>query len=114
MLHGRGILISDQNGKRPQNDLEITCHYEKVEENSALVHGICSQAIAFMLSLPCKADQNQNRQPTLRLLCISDAPTLIRLLGPTHAYASTIHSYHTLVSSVCRHMLTSSCESSGK
>lgn len=54
------------------------------------------------------------RQPTLRLLCISDAPTLIRVLGLTHAYASTIHSYQTFVSSVWRHMLTSSSVSCGK
>ena len=48
---------------------------------------------------------------TLWLLCISDAPTLILVLGPTQANASTIHSYQTLVSSVWRHMLTSSSES---
>lgn len=54
------------------------------------------------------------KQATLRLLCKSDAPTLIRVLGPTQAYTSTSHSYQTLVSSVCRHMLTSSSVSWGK
>lgn len=53
-------------------------------------------------------------QATFRLLCISDAPTLTLVLGPTHVYASTTHSYHTRASSVCRHMLISSSESWGK
>jgi len=54
------------------------------------------------------------KQASLRLLCSSDEPTLIRVLGPTQAYTSTSHSYQTLESSVCRHMLTSSSESCGK
>lgn len=51
------------------------------------------------------------KQAIFRLLCISEPPTLIRVLGPTQAYASTIHSYQTFVSSVWRHILTSSSES---
>lgn len=54
------------------------------------------------------------RQATLRLLWSSEAPTLMRVFGPTHAKASTSHSYQTLVSSVWRHMLTSSSVSWGK
>lgn len=54
------------------------------------------------------------RQAILRLLHSSDDPTLTRLFSPTHVHASTSHSYHTRVSSVCRHMLTSSSVSAGK
>ena len=54
------------------------------------------------------------KQATLRLLQSSDDPTLIRDVGLTHVHASTSHSYHTFVSSVWRHMLTSSSVSGGK
>jgi hypothetical protein len=53
------------------------------------------------------------RQATLRLLHRSDDATLIRFEGPTQVQASIIHSYQTFVSSVCRHMLTSSSVSGG-
>lgn len=53
-------------------------------------------------------------QATLRLLQSSEAPISILRVGPTHVKACTIHSYHTRVSSVCLHMLTSSSVSSGK
>lgn len=54
------------------------------------------------------------KHATRRLLWSSEAPTLTRVLGPTQVNASTIHSYHTLVSSVCRHILTSNSVSWGK
>jgi hypothetical protein len=53
-------------------------------------------------------------QAIFRLLCNSEAATLILVLGPTQAYASTSHSYQTPVSFVWRHMLTSSSVSLGK
>lgn len=49
----------------------------------------------------------------LRLLHSSDEPTLSRLPSDVQQKASTSHSYHTLLSSVWRHMVTSSSESSG-
>ena len=49
----------------------------------------------------------------LRLLHSSEDPTLSRRPSAVQQNASTIHSYHTLLSSVCRHMETSSSESSG-
>lgn len=54
------------------------------------------------------------KQATLRLVQRSDDATLILDAGPTQVQASTSHSYHTLVSSVCRHMLTSNSVSAGK
>lgn len=54
------------------------------------------------------------KQATLRLLCSSDAATLTREFGPAQTNTSTSHSYHTLLSSVCRHMLTSISESWGR
>jgi hypothetical protein len=54
------------------------------------------------------------RHATLRLLHISDEATLMRDAAPTQVHASITHSYHTLESSVCRHMLTSSSVSAGK
>ena len=59
------------------------------------------------------------RQPFFRDECSSDAPTRTRVLSSpaptrTDAKASTIHSYHTFLSSVCRQMLTCSSEASGK
>lgn len=50
---------------------------------------------------------------TLRLLHRSDDATFSRLPADVQQKASTIHSYHTLLSSVWRHMVTSSSESSG-
>lgn len=54
------------------------------------------------------------KQAIFRLLCNSELPTLMRVFSPAQAYASTIHSYQTFVSSVWRHMLTSSSVSWGK
>jgi hypothetical protein len=52
------------------------------------------------------------RHPFLRLECSSDMATLI-FLPLTRMKTSTIHSYHTLRSSVWRHMLTSTSALSG-
>jgi hypothetical protein len=54
------------------------------------------------------------KQAIFRLEHSSDEPTLILFEGPTQVHASTSHSYQTLVSSVWRHMLTSSSVSAGK
>lgn len=49
-------------------------------------------------------------QATLRLLQRSDDPTFSLFPSDAQQYASTIHSYQTLLSSVCLHMVTSSSE----
>ena len=63
-------------------------------------------------SVPCPAAYI--KQATFRLLQSSEDATLIRDEGPVQVHASISHSYQTLLSSVCRHMLTSNSESAGK
>lgn len=55
----------------------------------------------------------QSKHPLLMLEWSSELPIRVRVCDlPSFAKLSTIHSYHTFLPSVCRHMLTSSSASS--
>src|SRR5688572_5999107 len=75
---------------------------------------VCSLAKEALTFRSFSYSHHYIRHAIDRLLQSSDDPILIRVEGPTHVQASTSHSYQTLVSSVCRHMLTSSSVSAGK
>lgn len=79
-----------ENRRRTRNDK--TGFYSREKERSLIAH---------------------IKQASFSLLCNSELPTLI-LLDPCRTYASTSHSYHTLRSSVCLHMLTSTTPPSGR
>lgn len=83
--------------------------------NSEIYHTTCSVYYARLHTVYLKLTRFPYiRHATLRLLHSSEDATLIRDDSPTHVQASTSHSYQTLVSSVCLHMLTSTSESPGK